>query len=34
MDAKSGQLKNESKSEIFSAPGDAQESAKGTDKCV
>ena len=30
MDAKSGQLKNESKSEIFSAPGDAQESANGT----
>ena len=27
MDAKSGQLKNESKSEMFSAPGDAQESA-------
>ena len=30
MDAKSGQLKNESKSKIFSAPGDAQESANGT----
>ena len=30
MDAKSGQLKNESKSEIFSASGDAQESANGT----
>ena len=30
MDAKSGQLKNESKSEIFSAPGDAQESANRT----
>ena len=30
MDAKSVQLKNESKSEIFSAPGDAQESANGT----
>ena len=30
MDAKSGQLKNESKSEIFSALGDAQESANGT----
>ena len=27
MDAKSSQLKNESKSELFSAPGDAQESA-------
>ena len=30
MDAKSGQLKNESKSEVFSAPDDAQESANGT----
>ena len=30
MDAKSGQFKNESESEIFSAPGDAQESANGT----
>ena len=30
MYAKSGQLKNESKSEMFSAPGDAQESANGT----
>ena len=30
MDAKSGQLKNESKSEIFSALGDAQESTNGT----
>ena len=30
MDAKSGQLKNESKSGIFSAPGDAKESANGT----
>ena len=30
MDAKSGQLKNESKSEFFRAPGDAQESANGT----
>ena len=30
MDAKSGHLKNESKSEIFIAPGDAQESANGT----
>ena len=30
MDAKSGQLKNESKSETFSALGDAQESANGT----
>ena len=29
MDAKSGQLKK-SKSEIFSAPGDAQDSANGT----
>ena len=28
VDAKSGQLKNESKSEIFSATGDTQESAK------
>ena len=27
MDTKSGQLKSESKNEIFSAPGDAQESA-------
>ena len=30
MDAKSGQLKNENKSEVFSAPDDAQESANGT----
>ena len=30
MDAKSAQLKNESKSELFSAPADAQESAKRT----
>ena len=30
MDAKSGQLKNESKSEIFSAPGDVQQSANRT----
>ena len=30
MDVKSGQLKNESKSEIFSALGNAQESANGT----
>ena len=30
MDAKSGQLKNESKGEIFSVPGDAQESVNGT----
>ena len=30
MDAKSGRLKNESKIEIFSVPGDAQESANGT----
>ena len=30
MDAKSGQLKNESKIEIFSGPGDAQENANGT----
>ena len=30
MDAKSGELKNESKSKLFSAPGDAQESANGT----
>ena len=29
IDVKSGQLKNESKSEIFSVPGDAQESANG-----
>ena len=28
--AKSGQLKNESKNELFSAPGDAQESENGT----
>ena len=30
MDAKFSQLKNESNSEIFSAPGDAQESTNGT----
>lgn len=30
MDAKSGQLKNESNSELFSAPADAQESVNGT----
>ena len=30
MDAQSGQLKNESKSEIFSAPGNVQESVNGT----
>ena len=30
MHAKFGQLKNESKSENFSVPGDAQESANGT----
>ena len=30
MDAQSGQLKNESKSEIFSTPGNAWESANGT----
>ena len=30
MDAKSGQLKNDSKIEHFSAPGDVQESANGT----
>ena len=30
MDAKSGQSRNESKSEIFSAPGDAQQKASGT----
>ena len=30
MDAKSGQLKNKSKSEIFSTPGDEQESANET----
>ena len=29
MDAKSGQLKNDSKIEHFSAPGDVQESANG-----
>ena len=33
VDAKSGQLKNESKSEIFSAPGDANNERK-YDKCV
>ena len=33
MDAKSGQLKNESKSEIFSSPGDTQESKWNNDKC-
>ena len=30
MNTKSGQLKNEGKSEIFSAPGDTQASANGT----
>ena len=30
MDAKSGLLKNESKSEIFSSPGDTQQSPNGT----
>ena len=30
MDAKSGQLKNESESELFIASGDARESANGT----
>ena len=30
IDAKSGQLKNVSKSELFSAPGDSQESENGT----
>lgn len=30
MDAKSAKLKNKSKSELFSAPGEAQESASGT----
>ena len=30
MHAKSGQLKNESKSDVFSAPDDAQECANGT----
>ena len=30
MDEKSGQLKNESKNELFTAPGDTQESATGT----
>ena len=30
VDAKSGQLQNESKCEIFSAPGDAQESENRT----
>ena len=30
MDAKSGQLKNESKTKIFFEPGDAQQSANGT----
>ena len=29
MDAKSGELKNESRSEFFSTPADAQESAIG-----
>ena len=32
MDAKSGELKNESKSEPFSAPAEAQESANKTAK--
>ena len=30
MNAKSGHLKNEGKSQLFSAPGDAQWSANGT----
>ena len=30
VDAKSGQLKSESRSELFSGPGDAQESANRT----
>ena len=30
MDAKFGQLKNESKTNIFCVPGNAQESANGT----
>ena len=30
MDAKLGQLKNESKTKIFGEPGDAQESSNGT----
>ena len=30
MDAKSGQFKNESESEMFRAPSDAQEIASGT----
>ena len=30
MDAKCGQLKNESKNELFIAPGDVQESANRT----
>ena len=30
MDAKSGQLKNESKRNIFCVPGDVQESVNGT----
>ena len=30
VNAKSGHLKNESKSEIFNIPGDTQESANGT----
>ena len=33
MEAKSGQLKNESKSEIFNAPGDAN-NERNNDKCV
>ena len=33
MDAKSGQLKNECKSEIFSAPGDTN-NEQYNDKCV
>ena len=32
--AKSGQLRKKSKSELFSGPGDAQESANGTIKNV
>ena len=34
MMAKSGQLRKKSKSELFSSPGDAQESANGTIKNV
>ena len=32
MDAKPGELKNENKSELFSAPAEAQESANETTK--